>query len=123
MQKTKTILAVDDEPQVVRFIEWHLSQNKSGLLVKGFTDPVLAVDEFEEHFAEYEASISAIKMHDMTGFQFVRCINAIKPQLRAYLMTSFKIRKFEFDKVFPSVKVEGFIQKPISIQALDEIFR
>lgn len=119
VQKIKTILAVDNESQVIRLIESYLSQNKKGLIVKGFTDPVLALEDFQEHFAEYEAIILAIKMREMTGFQFVRRIKAIKSQVRAFLITSFEIRKSEFDKVFPSIKVEGFIQKPISIQGLD----
>jgi hypothetical protein len=33
-------------------------------------------------------------------------------------MTSFEIRDNEFSKVFPSMQVDGFVQKPIGINDL-----
>jgi hypothetical protein len=33
-------------------------------------------------------------------------------------MTAFEIRDTEFSKVFPSMHVDGFVQKPISVKDL-----
>jgi len=36
-------------------------------------------------------------------------------------MSAFEINKFEFDKVLPSTKVDGFVSKPFSISELLEV--
>ena len=50
----------------------------------------------------------------MNGFEFVRRVKEIKPGVKVMLMlmTAFVIRQTEFEKVLPSTKIDGFIQKP-----------
>ena len=38
--------------------------------------------------------------------------------VKVVLMTSFEIRDNEFSKVFPSTRVDGFVQKPIGTRDL-----
>jgi hypothetical protein len=35
-------------------------------------------------------------------------------------MTAFEMRDNEFSKVFPSIQVDGFVQKPIGIKELTD---
>jgi hypothetical protein len=38
-------------------------------------------------------------------------------------MTSFEIEDKEFHRILPSIKVDGFLQKPFSISKLNDIIR
>ena len=53
-------------------------------------------------------------------FEFVRRVRSVRPEAKIVLMTAFAIDLSEFVKVFPSTKVDGFIQKPFSMSALDD---
>ena len=122
---TRNIIVVDDDADIITIIERYLEKiNKNGFIiaVKGFTDPTLALAYFKEHSKDFDIVISDIRMPKMTGFQFVREIKAVNPEVKVFLMTSFEINKSEFDKVLPSIKVEDFIQKPISsMKALADV--
>ncbi|HEX2558419.1 MAG TPA: response regulator, partial [Nitrososphaera sp.] len=54
----------------------------------------------------------------MSGFEFARNVKGINPDAPVILMSSFEINNSEFVRVLPHIKVEGFIQKPISINKL-----
>jgi YesN/AraC family two-component response regulator len=62
--------------------------------------------------------LSDILMPEMSGTQLARKVKEINPSVKVVLMTAFEIRDNEFSKVFPSVHVDGFIQKPIGIKDL-----
>lgn len=42
----------------------------------------------------------------------------MKPQIKVLFMTAFEIDDIEFRRLLPSVKIDGFIQKPISLKDL-----
>lgn len=125
---TSSVLIVDDEADILSVIERYFENKRSSgrmnrFIVKGFTDPIVALSYFKEHSKQIDIVISDIRMPTMTGFQFIRQIKTIYPEVKVFLMTSFEINKSEFDKVLPSVKVDGLLQKPISsMKTLTEIF-
>jgi hypothetical protein len=43
---------------------------------------------------------------------------SLNPKLRIFIMTAFEIQKSEFEKVFPTIKIAGLIEKPVSIHRL-----
>jgi two-component system response regulator ChvI len=53
-------------------------------------------------------------MSKMNGFDLVRRIRQIKPEIKVLLITAFEINNNEFSSVLPSIKVDGFIQKPFT---------
>jgi two-component system response regulator ChvI len=53
-------------------------------------------------------------MPKMNGFDLVRRIRQIKPEIKVLLITAFEINNNEFSSVLPSIKVDGFIQKPFT---------
>jgi YesN/AraC family two-component response regulator len=55
-------------------------------------------------------------MPGMSGIKLARKVKEINPGVKTVLMTSFEIRDNEFSKVFPSMHIDGFIQKPIGIK-------
>ena len=58
-------------------------------------------------------------MPGMNGFEFVRKVKEIKPDILVFLMTAFQITDIEFSRLLPStIAVDSIIQKPISIENL-----
>jgi two-component SAPR family response regulator len=49
----------------------------------------------------------------MNGFEFVKMVKVIKPEIKVFLMTSFEINEAEFRRVLPSIKIDEFIERPI----------
>jgi CheY-like chemotaxis protein len=110
------ILLVDDEQDIMMIFKMALQ--RSGWAVKEFTDPTLALEHFERHSKDYDAILSDIRMPSMNGFEFVRRIKAKKPDVKIFIMTAMEISRSELEKVLPSVKIDGLIQKPVSTHML-----
>lgn len=115
-QNKKSILVVDDEPDIILIIKMALQRN--GWVVQEFTNPVLALQHFERHSTDYDAVLSDIRMPSMNGFDLVRKVKTIKPDVKIFLMTALDIGRSELEKVLPSVKVDGVIEKPVSMRML-----
>jgi DNA-binding NarL/FixJ family response regulator len=60
-------------------------------------------------------------MPGMNGFEFVRKVREISPAIKVLLMSSFEINSTELSIGLGGAKIEGFIQKPISLRELGSI--
>jgi two-component SAPR family response regulator len=60
-------------------------------------------------------------MPGMNGYEFVKQIKKINPQVKVVLITAFEIEDKEFHNVLPSIKVDAFLQKPFSIGKLKDV--
>lgn len=107
------ILLVDDERDLIELYP-HELRRQGGLDVHGFTDPILALQEFKLASSAYVMVISDIRMPKMNGFDFIRHIKKIKPEVKVLFITAFEINSTEFSTVLPSIKVDGFIKKPFT---------
>jgi two-component SAPR family response regulator len=116
----KSILVVDDDFDIVSVIKSDL-QNYSASNVYGFTQPALALEHFKINVKEYVLVISDIRMPQMNGFEFVKKVRAIKPEVKVFLMTAFEINDADFSRVLPSTRIDEFIQKPISLAKLNTL--
>jgi len=110
------VLVVDDEPDIVHVLK--LGLEKNGLLVSAFTNPEEAFQSFKSNSKDYCLILSDIRMPVLSGIQLARKVKEINSSVKVVLMTSFEIRGNEFSKVFPSLHVDGFIQKPFGIKDL-----
>lgn len=119
--RTNTILLVDDESDITTVLKQGLQ--KQGFEVFGFTDPLLALEHFQTNSRKYGLVISDLRMPGMNGYEFLKRVKEIKPQVPIFLMTAFEIDDKEFRNVLKSVKIDEFIQKPISFKGLTEIIR
>jgi YesN/AraC family two-component response regulator len=86
--------------------------------VDEFTNSSQALKHFREHPSHYCMVVFDIRTPCPTGFELAKEIYKINPDVKILLMSSFEIHKSEFDKVLPSIRVEDFIQKPVSIAEL-----
>jgi two-component SAPR family response regulator len=53
--------------------------------------------------------------------EFVKYVKKMNPKTKVLLMTAFEINEMEFTRVLPKPKIDGFIQKPISMRKLNSI--
>jgi two-component SAPR family response regulator len=65
--------------------------------------------------------ISDIRMPGINGYEFVKQVKKIKPQIKRILMSAFEIKDKEFHNMLPDIKVDAFLQKPFSIQRLNDV--
>lgn len=112
----RSILVIDDEFDIVNPIK--LSLQKHGFNVYGFTDPLLAFEHFQNNSNNIDLILCDIRMPQMNGYELVKRIKTLQPKVRVLLMSAFEINDLEFSKVLPSVKIDGFISKPISLKDL-----
>ncbi len=115
------ILLVDDEFDITTVLRQGLE--KQGFRVFGFTDPLLALEHFQINSDQYGLVISDLRMPAMNGYEFIKNIKRIKPEVQVFLMTAFEIDDQEFRRLLQSVKIDEFIQKPIAIRNLSGIVK
>jgi DNA-binding NtrC family response regulator len=107
------ILALDDDFDVINIFRMGLE--KYGLNIFGFTDPLLALEHFKINRERYAIIVSDIRMPTMNGYEFVKKVKEMKPEVKIFLMTAFEINDLEFSRALPSIKIDEFIQKPVSV--------
>ena len=112
-----SILILDDELDIINPIKHSLE--KIGLHVYAFTDPLLALEHFRINCKDYILVLSDIRMPGMNGFEFVRKVREISPAVKVLLMSAFEINSTELSIGLGGAKIEGFIQKPISLRELN----
>jgi DNA-binding NtrC family response regulator len=115
----KSILVVDDENDIVNLIKQSLQIN--GLKVSPFTDPAMALEDFKVNCKTCSLILSDIRMPGINGYEFVKKAKEIDKQVKVVLMSAFEINDKEFHNLLPDVKVDGFLQKPFSIQQLNNV--
>jgi DNA-binding NtrC family response regulator len=113
----ESIMIVDDEIDIGTLMK--LSLQKCGFNVDSFTDPFFALEHFHLNSKDYTIVISDIRMPGINGFEFVRKIREVKPKIKVLLMTAFDINTTLFSEELLATKVNGFIQKPISLKILN----
>ena len=111
---TNAILILDDEFDITFSFKQGLEDK--GFHVFGFTEPLLALDHFQMNSEQYGLVISDIRMPVIKGYEFIKKVKDIKPLVKVFLMTAFKIDDIEFRKELPFVIVDEIIQKPILLE-------
>jgi response regulator RpfG family c-di-GMP phosphodiesterase len=92
------------------------------LKVFGFTDPFLALEHFGLNSEAYGLVLSDVRMPGMPGFEFITKVKQINPTTKVLLTSAFDVSDMEFSRSLPSnIKVDGFIQKPISSPELVKV--
>jgi CheY-like chemotaxis protein len=114
-----SILVLDDEFDIINPIKHSLE--RIGLHVYAFTDPLLALEHFRINCKDYILVISDIRMPGMNGFEFIRKVREISPAIKILLMSAFEINSTELSVGLGGDKIQGFIQKPISLHELNMV--
>ena len=108
---TKTVLIVDDEPDVKLALKIALEEN--GFEVDAFDDPVTALDHFKK--GVYDLLILDIKMPKMHGFELYREIRKIDSHVKICFLTAGEMYYVTYADIFNE---NQFIRKPIENKEL-----
>jgi len=57
----------------------------------------------------------------MDGYELIRQIKKIKPDVKALLMSAFKYNSRYFARNLSHLKIAGFIEKPVSMSELRKV--
>jgi CheY-like chemotaxis protein len=95
-----------------------------GYSVDAFNDPLLAVEHFSRRSHEYGIVISDMMMPFMSGFEFIKQVRAVNPEIVTFVITALDVIKdISKDILYDSaiIELDGFIQKPILLDDLCRI--
>jgi two-component SAPR family response regulator len=113
------ILIVDDEPDVALVLKLGLEAN--GFVVEAYNDPLKALSDFKAN--SYDLLLLDIKMPKMNGFELYGKLQQIDHNVKICFITAFELYFDEFRNMFPKLKVECFVHKPVSIDTLSKVIK
>ena len=108
------ILLVDDEPDITASLK--IGLERRGFQVDAFNDPRKALAEFKSNV--YDMIFLDIRMPQMNGFELYRQLRAKDVKVPIAFLTAFDVYQSEFQKMFPDMKVDKLLRKPIGITEL-----
>jgi DNA-binding response OmpR family regulator len=108
------ILLVDDEADIAKVLKSGLG--KEGYQVDAFSDPREALAHFKPDY--YDLLLLDIRMGPPNGFELSRQLLERDSKPKVFFMTAFEVDLSESKVVFPSLKVDGFMKKPLAIKEL-----
>jgi two-component system catabolic regulation response regulator CreB/two-component system response regulator ChvI len=114
-----SILIVDDNFDIVRLMERALKEH--GFNLSAFTDPSRALEDFKINYKTCSLILSDIIMPKMNDYEFVKKAKEIDTQTKIVLMSALEINDKEFHNILSDIKVDAFLQKPISMGKLKEV--
>lgn len=115
LQERRSILLVDDEPDIVNSVRRWLEAE--GFKVYGFTDPLQALEYFQNNSNNIDLILSDVRMRKLDGYELVKKIKTIQPQIKVVFMTALEFNE-ELSKTLPSIKIDGFLLKAGSLENL-----
>ena len=119
-EKTTTLI-VDDVIDSLTVTERSLEH--AGFKVHAFSDPLTALRHVQNDCKYCQVLVSDIRMPGLTGFQLVRKVKDLRPEIKVIMMTMFEVNKPEFEAVFPSTPINAVIRKPFTPSQLIEKIR
>src|SRR5918996_5431213 len=120
-EKTTTIMIVDDDIDTLTVTGRSLEH--AGFTVHAFTDPLIALHHIQKNCKYCQVLVSDVRMPALTGFQLVRKVKDLRPEMKVVMMTMFEVNKPEFEAVFPSTPIDEVIRKPFTPSQLLEKVR
>lgn len=121
-RKKGVIHVVDDERDIITVATAALE--REGYTVHSFTNPKEALNDIEKRRKKKVSMlITDVRMPLHSGFEIARRTKDIVPDVPVVFMTAFEINSPEFDRLFPSLQISDFLQKPFRTQQLIELVK
>jgi len=117
--RSSSILLIDDNFDIIRLMQRALKEH--GFNVSAFTDPAVALEDFKINCRNCSLILSDTIMPKMNGYEFVRKAKEIDKQVKVVLMSAFEINDEEFHNALSDIKVDVFLQKPFSMEKLNDV--
>jgi DNA-binding NtrC family response regulator len=116
LSKARSILIVDDEIDIINSVKRWLEAD--GFKVHGIADPLQALEYFQNNSDDIDVVLSDIRMRKIDGRDLVKRIKTIRPETKIIFMTALETDRLELSETLPSIKIDGFMTKPGSLQKL-----
>jgi two-component system, OmpR family, response regulator ChvI len=109
-KKNKSILLVDDEPDITKLVRMVLEIN--GFVVDAYTDPTVALSNFKPRL--YDLLLLDIKMPKINGLDLYQKMKEIDSNVKICFLTASELFYEEYRRLdaYPSLDKAYFIQKP-----------
>lgn len=106
------ILLLDDEENLIKWLSYALEQN--GFEVFATTEPKTAINQLR--IEKFHCVLSDIRMPEMDGYQFLKEVRAINPQIPLIFITAYG----NMESVIRAMRdhASDYIQKPFSIEEI-----
>jgi CheY-like chemotaxis protein len=116
VSKARSILIIDDEIDIINSVKRWLEAD--GFKVQGIADPLQALEYFQNNSDDIDVVLSDIRMRKIDGRELVKRIKTIRPETKIIFMTALETDRLELSGTLPSIKIDGFMTKPGSLQKL-----
>ncbi|HKU48787.1 MAG TPA: response regulator [Nitrososphaera sp.] len=114
--RRELIMIVDDEQDILQILRAGLSRYGHKVMI--FSDPVLALKEFELNHSDYSLILTDLRMPSMSGIEFGLKVRQVDPGVRLMIMTAFELSTYELSHDIPYVRTEDLLKKPISLSSV-----
>ncbi len=115
----QTILVVDDEPMALKLVQTILEKRGFEVLIS--TDPLKALQTFQDRRRDIDLLITDIVMPDMDGTRLATKAVEMNPDLPVLFMSGF-VTEDEVEQA-ASISQFAFIRKPFRPQTLVQAVR
>lgn len=112
MNKTNSIMIIDDEPIVCKRLRSTLE--KANMEIETFTDPNEAVNRFTEK--KFQVLITDLKMKEMDGIEVLKLVKKMSPETKVIIITG--VATVEKAKEALKLGAYDFIAKPFKLSQL-----
>jgi DNA-binding NtrC family response regulator len=116
-QRRRYIAIIDDESDIVELFSEALKA--AGFSVRGFDDPVTALEHLHQHHSEYLLVLTDIRMPGMDGLHLAKLIHQMDSKIRFIFMSGFEIS----GDIIKETQIDEFMKKPIHIAELVNLIR
>jgi YesN/AraC family two-component response regulator len=82
---------------------------------------LLALEHLKTNSKSYGLVLVDVRMPAMNGFELVKKIKSMHPTIKILLMSAFEFNDIELSRALTSIKIDGYIQKPVSTKELVNI--
>ncbi len=113
------ILLVDDEPDITISFKAMLEQR--GFKVDTFNNPLDAIGNFKP--GVYGLLLLDIRMPEMDGFKLYEELKKLDKEVKAVFISAFDINSEALRSIYPELRVESFIRKPVDSDSLTKIMK
>jgi DNA-binding NtrC family response regulator len=118
--ENRIVSIVDDDPGITLFFQEALKTiaGITRITIVTFTDPISALEHFQDKGYAYVLVISDFKMPGLNGMELLRKIKDSNRFVRTILMTAYTIDDNLFQEYTKKRIINGYLQKPIGMHDL-----
>jgi two-component system, OmpR family, response regulator ChvI len=110
----KKILVIDDDEDITTILK--LGLKRYDFEVDSYNDPQKAIVDFKR--GKYRLVILDVRLRETNGFDLYRTLKKIDSDMKVCFFTAYAMYEDTFHALFPELKPDCFLRKPMPIPEL-----